>query len=145
MIDLNKVGETALKAGKASLNAGKGMANTAASIGLPMIGGALMTKGSFTPGGGYASKAIGLGRSLVKFDENYNNLLGAKVTKLGVAAFAATTVVDGSLKAYRNYNQRRQGVVDNHITRATPQIPSYDLNAGATGDLVFAMNANRRG
>lgn len=161
-MDLSSVGRSTLNAGKAAFNIGKnvttGVGKTAAGVAtgfaLPMIGGAMVSgenvlgfkTGKYTPGGGYASKIVGLGNKLIDYNPDvHNNLSGSKVSGWGITAFAATSAIDGTIKAYRNYNQRRMGTIDNHITRATPQVPTYDLNAGATGDLVFAMNANRRG
>ncbi len=60
---------------------------------------------------------------------------------LGIGA--AISVGRSSLEAS---NQIRMGNQrDNYITRATPRIPAYKDNAGASGDLVFALNSNRQG
>lgn len=154
-MDILSAGKSTLNAGKAVLGFGKNVATgtgkmaagVATGFALPMVGGAISTSGgAWMPGGGYASKTVGFGSKLIDYNpEKHDNLTGSKVSKLGIAAFAGTAAVDGTIKAYRNYNQRRMGTIDNHVTRATPQTPTYDLNAGATGDLVFAMNANRRG
>ncbi len=60
-----------------------------------------------------------------------------------LAAGAAISVGRSSLEAS---NQIRMGHQrDDYVTRATPRIPAYADNAGASGDLVFALNSNRQG
>jgi len=70
---------------------------------------------------------------------------GVKVKPLGHAAIALGATIEGLSKAKDTLERSRMGTMDGHITRATPRIPSYQLNSGATGDLVFALNANRKG
>jgi hypothetical protein len=56
-----------------------------------------------------------------------------------------SSIIAGAAGAFNEMNRAHMGQMDRNITRPTPRIPAYDLNAGATGDLVFALNANRRG
>lgn len=62
---------------------------------------------------------------------------------MGVGAVGALAV--GGIKAF---NQSKIGTSDGQITNATPVAPIYSSqmrNAGATGDLAFAMRAQRNG
>jgi len=70
---------------------------------------------------------------------------GVKVKPLGHAVIALGATIEGLSKAKDTLERSRMGTMDGHVTRATPRVPSYQLNSGATGDLVFALNANRRG
>lgn len=74
------------------------------------------------------------------------------VTKGGVKLGAigwGVIGVGGAIGAVRGANQAlnnsRMGMRDPYISTATPRTPSPYNNAGASGDLVFALNANRRG
>ena len=92
------------------------------------------------------NRGFGLASKLVKpVEDGKFNLLGHKASALGVAAYAGASVVNGVRGAWDDFNRNRMGTHDGQIRRATPRTPSYSNNAGATGDLVFAMNANRRG
>lgn len=74
-----------------------------------------------------------------------SNLLDTKLNVLGKTALIGSALFGGSRQALHDFNTNRMGQRDGQMTRATPQTPSYANNAGATGDLVFAMNRNRRG
>lgn len=95
--------------------------------------------------GKYASAAAGLGNKLIKPTNNPNNMLGHKMTGLGAGLVVGSALLSGTQEAFNSFNRNRMGQSDGQITRATPRTPSYAQNAGATGDLVFAMNRNRRG
>jgi hypothetical protein len=56
-----------------------------------------------------------------------------------------SSVVAGAASAFSEMNKAHMGQLDNQITSSTVRTPSYANNAGASGDLVFALNANRRG
>lgn len=62
----------------------------------------------------------------------------------GWTILGATAAVEGTQKAWNTVKQAHMGQMTG-VTTLTPQIPSYADNAGATGDLVFALNANRHG
>ena len=70
---------------------------------------------------------------------------GLKITPWGWGLLGAGAAVHSARGALAEADRIRMGTVDPYITRATPRPPSYYDNAGATGDLVFALNANRRG
>lgn len=53
-------------------------------------------------------------------------------------------LVTGAKKAWNALESANMGQMMG-VQNMTPRTPSYANNAGATGDLVFAMNANRRG
>jgi len=76
-----------------------------------------------------------------------------KFSKKGLVAIAAASLIGGSIKAGQDIKASNMGTIDSHPTTATPDyMPkqyerhpsrSYLDNAGATGDLVFALNALR--
>jgi hypothetical protein len=67
------------------------------------------------------------------------SIINGKTVLWGASAIA------GAAGAFNEMNKAHMGQMDGQITRPTPRVPAYDLNAGASGDLVFALNANRRG
>lgn len=95
--------------------------------------------------GKYGSTMAGIGRKLVTEDLRESNILKHKATKFGAGLIVGASVIGGMRGALSELSTRRMGQMDTRTHRATPQIPAYEQNAGATGDLVFAMNANRRG
>lgn len=95
--------------------------------------------------GKYGSTMAGLGKKLVTEDLRESNILKHKATKLGAGLIIGASVIGGMSGAFDELNTKRMGQMDTMIHKATPQTPAYQQNAGATGDLVFAMNANRRG
>ena len=52
--------------------------------------------------------------------------------------------MQGAAKAWNTLQTEKMGQMTG-VTTMTPKVPAYADNAGATGDLVFALNANRRG
>lgn len=82
------------------------------------------------------------------FDERKGKMVkkgGFKIKPLGWGVIGAGALIGTAKETYSAVTNIRMGERDPYITRATPRIPSYVDNAGATGDLVFALNANRRG
>jgi len=81
-----------------------------------------------------------------QFETRGGNL---KFTKLGMAVLGGAALIANAFQGYDNYMTRRMGQVDANKVTATPdyqpqeyKIQSFDF-AGATGDLVFALHANR--
>lgn len=71
------------------------------------------------------------------------NLSKRGTAMVGVGAIGS--MVAGGVKAF---NDSKAGVSDGQVTRATPNASAYSSqmrNAGATGDLAFAMRAQRHG
>ena len=62
----------------------------------------------------------------------------------GTTILGATAAVEGIQKSWNTVKSAHMGQMTGTAT-LTPQVPSYGNNAGATGDLVFALNANRHG
>lgn len=82
------------------------------------------------------------------FDSKAGKLMtesGLKIKPLGWAVLGGTALYGGIKGALETSDRIRMGTPAQEVTRATPRMPSYANNAGATGDLVFALNANRRG
>lgn len=76
----------------------------------------------------------------------FNNTSGKyRLSKLGWGAIGAAGIAGSLMSAVDTYDQARMGVRDEYITQAAPKIPSYKEDGGASGDLVFALNRNRRG
>lgn len=97
---------------------------------------------------------------LIKKADFKDSLVGYKATGAGIAAMAGISLIAGSGPAVKTYMGERQGRHDGQITRVTPHMTNpYDIanqmaysqsgqsfanNAGATGDLVFALNNMRQ-
>ena len=79
---------------------------------------------------------------LGKIEKAGNAVKGGIVNGKGLLLTSA--IGKGVGEAWREVEQARMGTNMGVVT-STPRIPSYQNNAGATGDLVFALNANRRG
>ena len=100
------------------------------------------------------SRAEGFGNKLKAFAKNPIENSRAAISKSGKAAggiglnagvlIGGTALIEGTKKAWNTLETAKMGQMTG-VTTMTPQIPSYADNAGATGDLVFALNANRRG
>ena len=89
------------------------------------------------------------------------SLIGRKINKKGLAAVALIATGMEGTKDMKQYIDSRQGQNDGRIYNSTPTMStpyqlsqqmaysshgnSYADNAGATGDLVFALNNSRRG
>lgn len=96
--------------------------------------------------GSIAAGAVkGIDKLFLKDDKRSSNLLGRKLNAAGKGLVVGSALFAGAKEAFNDFNTNRMGQRDGMITRATPRTPSYANNAGATGDLVFAMNKNRRG
>ena len=89
--------------------------------------------------------------ALFKRDET-SVLLGAKATKLGVGVIAAGSFIAGTPKAANTFVEMQKGRNDGSVRTNTPvnnyaqtgqMGHSYANNAGATGDLVFALHNQR--
>lgn len=70
---------------------------------------------------------------------------GFKMKPLGWGVLGIGAAIGSARDVNQTMEAGRRGQVDPYITRATPSLPSYANNAGASGDLVFALNANRNG
>lgn len=76
-----------------------------------------------------------------------------RLTGFGKGLFIGGALIGGAREAWGGIAASRRGEMDRQITTATPRMPLEQEqgmpggahHAGATGDLVFAMNANRRG
>lgn len=62
----------------------------------------------------------------------------------GKMLMGGTALAKGIGSAWGKVEKAQMGTNMGVVTN-TPRIPSYSNNANATGDLVFAMNSNRRG
>ena len=76
-----------------------------------------------------------------------NEMIGYKFNTAGKMLATAGALTKGIVGGFSTFNKLHQGTIEPGIVRATPQ-PVYSSmmdNAGATGDLVFALHNNRRG
>ena len=77
-----------------------------------------------------------------------NSLVGYKTTGLGTTLAMGAAFAAGTPSAVKEYNESRQGQFAGTyqmgaIPGLVPQGHAYANNAGATGDLVLALNNNR--
>lgn len=87
---------------------------------------------------------------LVREDKK-NSLIGLKFKKRGFALVAGASMIGATAKEAKSYVQDDlRGRVDSQTTPIAPRLniggyQDFGQQAGATGDLVFALNKNRRG
>lgn len=125
-----------------------GAASIGAGLGVATIGAASMGLGA----------AGQVGKSMVKVPPKnikvgLDNINEFKLSKLAPALLIGAAAVKGLGDSVKAFEQSRMGENDGMFRSATPMIPmqqatrnrpySFENNAGATGDLVFALNANR--
>ena len=67
---------------------------------------------------------------------------GIKMTKLGWGMLGAGLAAGAFYDTVDTFEKSRQGQMVGPVERAAPRLPD---NAGATGDLVFALNNLRNG
>ena len=86
-----------------------------------------------------------LSTRLLKPDDD--SLIGLKATGLGKTLMIGGAAMAGVPRAAKTAVENRQGMSDGQSVGHAPNsyVPAYQQNAGATGDLVFALNNLRRG
>lgn len=98
------------------------------------------------------AKAIGLGlgdwaeeqaNKVVTIPEG-KNLSNIKLTGKGKMLIGAIALADFIQGAANQSETIAMGATTPYIEGPTPRLPSYADNAGATGDLVFALHKNKR-
>lgn len=92
--------------------------------------------GEFKNAEGFFNKARAVGSTAER------TLTGSVINGKGLLLGGA--LIEGAAKAYHEEQKLRMGQMDPGMTSIAPKTPYLDP-AGATGDLVFAMNKNRRG
>lgn len=86
-------------------------------------------------------------------EDKANSLIGYRLKKRGIALAAGVGVLSTAAKETKTYiKEDLRGSQDGYVTPLSPSYTgvgngygSYGQQAGATGDLVFALNRNRRG
>lgn len=73
------------------------------------------------------------------------SLIGLRTTKLGTTLAIGGAAIMGAPRGIKTFVDERQGYSDGQATGHAPTMPAYAQNAGATGDLVFALNDLRHG
>ena len=139
-------GRAALKgAGAGLLLSAAGGAGIASGFGVAALGAGVMGVGALGTIGRSMIKApkgpVGIG-DLGEFELN---------KKFAVPLILGATAIKGMSKGVEAFEKSRMGTNDGMMRKATPMMPmiqqssggSYSNNAGATGDLVFAMHKNR--
>lgn len=129
-----------------------GSAGTAMAGAAPAIGSAALAASPFVAGAATMMAAnVGegvwnVGKKLVDWDETAEGLNKVKLSGLGKTVMGAGALFEGAKKGLNTYMDARIGTVMGTQT-LTDRIPNYSPrdNAGADGDLVFAMHKNRRG
>lgn len=129
-----KAGQTAIQTGAV---AGK-VAGVAANVGAVT---------AIKAGAKYGNIAASMFKVNPNFKTPGSNGGLLKLTKGGVAMIGAGTAISAGVNAFKAFNDAKAGTSDGQVLTATPQaVRSSNMrNAGATGDLAFAMYAQRRG
>ena len=95
-----------------------------------------------------AAGAAGFASKLVKpAGANYKGptVFGNRLSGFGAAMILGSGLVNSTIEGFDEVQRNHMGRQSEGIYRATPVTPSYANNGGATGDLVFALNQNRKG
>lgn len=152
---MGAIGSATAMAGKAIFNAGYNNAPSAMSkIGSATAAGSSKLVDAAIDGTTAGIRvAVGAGSLFANFIEydaakyGEKSLFNSRLTKSGKALVFGTGLVAGSFGAYRDYETRQMGMPTGQVETPTPQISytHFGEEMGATGDLVFAMNRNRRG
>lgn len=141
---------------KFAAGVGSGMIKGASKLGKSAIGLASNTNMLLNTGGArmfanpiarHGSAMLNFASKLVKpvADNGTGAIIkGYKFSALGGTLLAAGSLASGAKDAYNYLMNDRMGQRDGRMYSATPTIRLMD-DAGASGDLVFALNNNRRG
>ncbi len=170
-LDVGKVvGNAGIKVGATAINAGLGGANfikdNYKDIGraFAAVGkGAAQEANTIAQAGIYAGERVvkGIDKHLLKPAPFTKSLIGRSLNKRGVALVAGGMMAMQGARDTKQYIEDRQGRNDGRLYRPTPQMStpymlseqmaysqhgqSFADNAGATGDLVFALSNMRHG
>ena len=145
------IGSVAEKAGRAAWNAAPGAAEKVGSASLYTaegIGNAagigMKTGLNMAVGAGKYAGDLMIDINPTKYDWS---LFGAGLTGKGKALVYGSALAAGTVGAYRDYETTQMGTPSGEVVTPTPRInyTHFGEEMGATGDLVFAMNRNRRG
>lgn len=152
---MGTIGSATIMAGKAAFNAGYNNGpKIMGKVGDATIAGSTKIADAALEGLDIgASMAIGAGTVFSKFIDydvkkyGEKSLFNSGLTKGGKALVFGTGLVAGSMGAYKDYETRQMGTPSAQVETPVPQInyTHFGEEMGATGDLVFAMNRNRRG
>lgn len=135
---------------------GEGVINGASAIGAGVKNAASATmKAGYFGGAASAANPItrhlgglaGFASKMVKENKGFNDdgiISDYSLSGLGKAVVFGGALIKGVKDAAKTYMNDKRGQIDPYITTMSPQIRLVD-NAGATGDLIFALNNNRRG
>lgn len=138
-------GRSALKGAALGLGAAAlGGAGAVTGLGVATAGAAVMGMNAFGT----------VGRGLIKAPKGpigLDNLGDFKLNKpTAIPLILGASAIKGISEGVKSFEKSRMGTNDGMMRKATPMIPtvpqnspSYANNAGATGDLVFAMHKNR--
>ena len=74
-------------------------------------------------------------------DDDFSKIRLTKTASVVAGGIALATMVQGGMNRAEEITM---GEMDPYMVGPTPRIPSYEDNAGATGDLVFALHKNKR-
>ncbi len=93
------------------------------------------------------SGLTGFASSLIKHTPGSNAdgiISDFSLSGLGKAVVFGGAMIKGVKDAAKTYMNDKRGQVDPYISSVSPQIRLMD-DSGASGDLVFSLNNNRRG
>ena len=154
-----RVGKAGFIVGMFGLNTGLDAANFVKDNYKSIFNAVTDEAGTFTRAAGGALELFD--RTFLKEAPLSKSLIGRSFNKKGLALMAGVALASGTTSATKDYIQSRQGYNDGQIYRPTPQMStpymlsqqmaysqhgrSFADNAGATGDLVFALNDTRHG
>ena len=165
-----KLGWGATKlAGKVGLTGasllGTGSVKAASGIGRVAVGSIMSKNPLKNPVGVLAKTAYKIGDAMVDYrgaETVYNTTKkklihkapSLKLSKIGAGVILGGSLLSGAMSSYNKFMQSRLGTIDAKATTTNPDYTPQEYSrtmapppddAGATGDLVFALFKNRRG
>lgn len=140
--------------GKATMKAGHELGKVGRKAGkIGSQGGKILTDTIVSDTKQFTKATVNAVSGLLREDKA-GSLLGYKMKKRGIALIAGAGVASSISKETKSYYENDlRGRKDGYVTPYSPSIPTgvgqgygnFGKQAGATGDLVFALNKNRRG
>lgn len=97
-----------------------------------------------------ARASVGVGKRILdkasyKVDDLGVSLVGRRLHLPASGAIVAGAAIVSGAKGIGDVAKSRVGTSSNEVYKATPNIPTYENDFGATGDLVFDLYDLRKG
>lgn len=131
--------------GSGAIGVAKAMPSIMGGVGSGVLASTPYIAGIATQGMARAGSGVWrVGSKLINWNENADAFNKVKLSGFGKTLLVGGALMEGVKGSYNKIIESQMGT-NMGMQTMTPKIPSYANNGGATGDLVFALNANKRG